>query len=225
MNLALNLSTSMLCLSGLVALAVLSMAAWRAPWLALQRVGARQHLWLGSMVILGTIGVLIRVSAFDLFYLHPLLIASVTLVFGWHLAVLAGFGGLLLMHVFGGLPWANLPFDFLAAVAAPSAAVRLLLMLIAWSRIRNLFLYTLGGGFFGGILSMAVCGISSLLLLWLSQPPQMPQVWDNAYLFLLLMFPEGFINGTIVSTMAVLSPDLVKTYDDDFYLSRDDRKS
>lgn len=93
-------------------------------------------------------------------------------------------------------------------------------MLIARSRIQNLFLYTLGGGFIGGMLSWIGSAIFAVLLLWVSQAAFMPDVWENAWMFFLLTFPEGFCNGAIVSCMAVLSPHLVKTYDDDFYLQK-----
>lgn len=34
----------------------------------------------------------------------------------------------------------------------------------------------------------------------------------------LMMFPEGFLNGMIVTTLTVFYPGLVKTFDDSYYL-------
>jgi len=34
----------------------------------------------------------------------------------------------------------------------------------------------------------------------------------------LLLFPEGFINGMLTSAVTLYAPDLMKTYDDAFYL-------
>jgi len=35
----------------------------------------------------------------------------------------------------------------------------------------------------------------------------------------LLLFPEGFINGMVITALTVFYPDLVKTFDDEHYFS------
>lgn len=189
-----------------------------APWHQLAAVGLRQHLWFGAIVALGVFWGSIRVDINQLFQLHPLLITSCTLIFGLRLALIAGLVAMVITQWLTGAPLANLPFQLLVTICLPAAATRALLLLIARVRIQNLFLYILGGGFGGGIVAMATMAASSLALLKISGAAAFPVVWENAYLFLLLLFPEGFCNGTIVSAMAVMGPKLVKTYDDDFYL-------
>jgi uncharacterized membrane protein len=41
---------------------------------------------------------------------------------------------------------------------------------------------------------------------------------EHFMVFLLMTFPEGFVNGIIATVMTVLYPDMVKTYRDDWYL-------
>jgi uncharacterized membrane protein len=191
-----------------------------SPWRSLAAIPVRQHMWFGVIIGLGIYGALVQLQLFNLFRLHPLLMAACTAIFGARLTIVAGFFALLISHAFSILPWQNIGFNFLVSVLVPVFIARGVFMLIARSRIQNLFLYTLGGGFIGGMLSWVGSAIFAVLFLWLSQAAFMPDVWENAWMFFLLTFPEGFCNGAIVTCMAVLSPHLVKTYDDDFYLQK-----
>lgn len=191
-----------------------------APWKSLAALPVRQHMWFGVIIGLGIYGSLVQLQLFNLFRLHPLLMAACTAIFGARLAILAGFGALLISHAFTSIPLVNIGFNFMASVLAPVLIARGIFFLIARSGVRNLFLYTLGGGFVGGMLSWAGSTIVGILLLTLSGVAYMPDVFENLWMFFLLTFPEGFCNGAIVSCMAVLSPHLVKTYDDDFYLHK-----
>jgi uncharacterized membrane protein len=85
-------------------------------------------------------------------------------------------------------------------------------------RIQNLFVYILGGGFFGSMLTVILTGVVALMTLWVSGSSLQFPVFDNVYLFAMLTFPEGFINGAIITALTIVRPDLVKTYDDKFYL-------
>lgn len=42
---------------------------------------------------------------------------------------------------------------------------------------------------------------------------------DHA-LVMLLTFPEGFLNGALISALTVFYPDIVRTYDDVRYLGK-----
>ncbi|MFV0276719.1 MAG: hypothetical protein ACK5HY_05975, partial [Parahaliea sp.] len=41
--------------------------------------------------------------------------------------------------------------------------------------------------------------------------------FDNWVLIALMSFPECFMNGTVMATLAVLSPQLLRTYDENSY--------
>ena len=86
-------------------------------------------------------------------------------------------------------------------------------------RSNNLFLYLLGVGFGGGILAMLMMVAMVLPLLWLiGQQAWVELALDSWPMVLLVLFPEGFINGMAVTTLTVFYPQLVKTFDDEFYL-------
>ena len=112
-----------------------------------------------------------------------------------------------------------IPVDYVLSVGVPGIASWLVLKLIAVIRFRNLFVYMLGGGFFGAMAAVQMIGLTSLLLFFLCAEEELLQITLEHYLlFFLLMFPEGFINGSVMTMLTVYCPDLVKTYDDHIYL-------
>jgi uncharacterized membrane protein len=85
-------------------------------------------------------------------------------------------------------------------------------------RERNLFVYTLGGGFGGGVLSFLAVALLALPLLWLAgQAELVRQALEGWPVIVLVLFPEGFINGMVVTAVCVFIPGAVKTFDDRFY--------
>jgi uncharacterized membrane protein len=86
-------------------------------------------------------------------------------------------------------------------------------------RSNNLFLYLLGVGFGGGILAMLATVLVALgMLLLCDQHAWVNGALQNWPLILLVLFPEGFINGMLVTTLTVFYPHLVKTFDEQHYL-------
>jgi len=198
-------------------------ALYKAPWKALARVSARQHLLLGAVLFQGCFW-LLNVEIRDSLALHPLAMTAMVMVFGWSLATLAGSLAMLVslaldMIVGGTLSWASFPVDIVFSVVLPASASFAVLLGIQRIRLRNLFIYMLGGGFFGAMISIQVMAGGAVLLLHLCRAHELAAVVEEHYLiFLLLMFPEGFINGAIMSMLTVFWPDIVKTFDDHRYL-------
>ena len=94
--------------------------------------------------------------------------------------------------------------------------------LVYWLRRRpqsNLFVYLLGAGFGGGALSAMGLALASLLVLALAGELQRVSIaLENWPLITLIMFPEGFINGMVLSVIVVLNPEAVKTFDSNKYM-------
>ncbi len=136
---------------------------------------------------------------------------TVTLIFGWQLALVAGsVAGLVLLTV-GTWQVGALPVNLALVVLVPVVVTMAVLTCANLLRRTNLFVYMLGVGFFGSMLAlMASLWVGTLLL-----DPDL----DHA-LVLLLTFPEGFLNGTLISALTVFYPDIVRTYDDDRYLGK-----
>lgn len=201
-----------------LASATLLWALRTASWRRLFARNERQHLWYGAIALLSVGWSMLGVSIEQSVRLHPMILTSLTLVFGFRLAIIAAFIALLPGQWILGFSWASFPLSWLISSVVPAALTFTLWRIVTLTRIQNLFLYTLGVGFVGGLLTSVAIGATTLATFWLFEPERFSQLQPHAYLFFLFSFPEGFINGTIVSSMAIMAPWLMKTYDDDFYL-------
>ncbi|MBR9912043.1 MAG: hypothetical protein GYB33_17015 [Gammaproteobacteria bacterium] len=203
-----------------LSLPVLLLCVLKAPWRQLWARGERLNLWLAAIVALALFWQL-QVSVRGLLGLHPLLLMALTMVFGAALAILAATLALLAGCWFFSGAWLALPPQCLLNIILPAGAAVCVLWAIDRVPQRNLFVYMLGGGFFGAMLTVQVMALASLAYVWLLGPgPLLVQVVDYYYLTLLMMFPEGFINGAVITVLTVLKPELVKTYDDRAYLDQ-----
>ena len=205
-------------LSDLLGLIIIFFAIALAPWKSLIQTSVRLHLALASVLILGGFWSVLTVDVFDVFSIHPALMTATVIVFGLRIALIIGATAIVWMHLLSGAPWENIGWHYMVNIAAPAMTSRFILSLIDRMRIQNIFIFILGGGFFGSMIAAFTMGATALVLLYLSDSVLFQSLIDNAYLFLLLAFPEGFMNGAIVTTLTVLKPELVKTYDDRFYL-------
>jgi uncharacterized membrane protein len=143
--------------------------------------------------------------------LHLLGMTTVTLVFGWQLAIFAGAMAGLVLLVVGNWSPETFALNLLLTVVVPVAVTSFVLLLAERLRRTNLFVYMLGVGFAG---SMLAIGAS----LWLASYLLGTEL-DHA-LVLLITFPEGFINGAVISALTVFAPELMRTYDDERYLGK-----
>lgn len=202
----------------LVMLITCAITARFADWKALRAVPQRYHLVFG-----GSLGCLvlwlISVNTIEGLWFHFLGITALTLLLGWRFAILGGSVAIVGHTLLIQQPLSAAAAAWLLTVAIPATVSRYLVHRLRRTRLRNLFIYMLGAGFGGGLLSVLASALAALLLLWLSGY----QAWvstalENWPLIFLLLFPEGFINGMIVTTLTVFYPDLVKTFDERHYL-------
>lgn len=201
-----------------IATAVLLPCLRYAPWSALWAVALRQHLLFASLLFLVVLW-LISVRIFDGLWLHFLGVTAVTLLLGWRFTVLVGALASCAYALLIQQSLAGAPLAWLVSVLIPATLSRLL---VYWLRRRpqsNLFIYLLGAGFGGGVLSaigLCVAGVTALALA--SQGARAGVALENWPLVALIAFPEGFLNGMVLSVIVVLNPEAVKTFDSDKYL-------
>ena len=136
---------------------------------------------------------------------------TVSLIFGWQLAIVAGSIAGLVLLIVGTWQLGALPVNLALVVLVPVSVTMAVLAGANLLRRTNLFVYMLGVGFFGSMLAL-------LASLWVGTLLLEPDL-DHA-LVLLLTFPEGFLNGTLISALTVFYPDIVRTYDDVRYLGK-----
>ncbi|MEE2729466.1 MAG: energy-coupling factor ABC transporter permease [Pseudomonadota bacterium] len=202
-------------------LGLVGLALWQAPWRAVLSVPARQHALLGGLVGVCLIWSF-RFEVIPGLQFHPFLMTTVTLVFGWCFALIMGAFALLLLVLVGTVEWQTLPWNWLFSAVLPASMAYGLLRVIEWLPTRNLFVYILGLGFFGTLLTTL---LNCLLLLgffwWLLPDKMLLALWDKRAFVVPLLYSEGFINGMLVTSVTVFFPDLVKTFDEDRFLKSD----
>ncbi len=205
----------------LLACVTCSLVAIRyAPWNALLERNERQHLFFASLVFLPLFW-LLNVYIQDQVVIHLMGVTAITLMLGWSLAVVVGLFAQAAYWGVGQVSLYGLPVSMVFSVLLPATVTYLLFWWVSRARFKNLFAYMLGVGFAGGVLS--VLSMAGLLYIGASVSADGPlaQWAETSFPFVLMLgFPEGFINGTVVTALTVFYPDLMKTFDDDWYLRR-----
>lgn len=216
---------SLLCL--LVYGAATLWALTRISWVELVADSRRQHLFYGSAFALGVLW-LVRREFDSGLTIHFIGVTAVTLILDWPLALAAGALAQLALVLLGQ--------DDAAALGA-NGILRLLvpvLITVGMSRAlesrqpRNLFLYIFISGFFAAGFSAVGTVLTGMgLLHWSGQLQPPGSLVELVGYLLLVMFPEGFINGTAIAALIVFHPDWVETFNTDRYLQAplDDDKS
>ncbi|MGH1371804.1 MAG: energy-coupling factor ABC transporter permease [Cellvibrionaceae bacterium] len=190
----------------------------RAPWRQLLLNSERQHALFLAVLALSIFWQL-EVKIIGAVSLHPLLLMSLVMIFGVEFALIAGSLALLLWGLLQGRELITLVIPWAFNVVLAGFAAHWVLLLIERLPSRNLFVYMLGGGFFGAMFTVQVATLGQWLYIALVGPaPLLVIASDYYYLSLLMMFPEGFINGAIMTMMTVFKPHLVRSFDDHRYL-------
>jgi uncharacterized membrane protein len=203
---------------GLVMLTCVVGAALSAQWSALWAATERQHVLLGGLLALLFLW-LLTVQVIEGVWIHLLGVTSLTLIVGWRFTILGTTLVLLSYLWWQQQPLLTAPLAWLFSVLVPATTTRLLVHLLRWQGFRNLFVYLLGAGFGGGLLSVLMLALLALPTFWLlGQTDLVVMALENWPFILLLMFPEGFINGMLVTAFTVFYPDVVKTFNADHYL-------
>lgn len=201
-----------------LALLVLLAALWQSPWRALFSVAARQHVFFAGVFSLVVLWAMAFHPAPGI-TLHYLGMTTATLLFGWALASLAGALALLVLVLLRQAALDVLPLSWLLTAVVPALTVTGLLWLLERSRIRNLFVFLLGVGFAGAMVTTLVLALTGLAVLALAgQPALVAAAIEHAPLLLLLLFSEGFLNGAATSTITVYFPQMVRGFNEERFL-------
>lgn len=197
---------------------ILMAALWRAPWQIVLRRNGIQHLVFGATVLLILMWTL-RAGISPGLSIHFLGITALTLILGWDLAVICATVALLVMSVIGLESWQGLGVNGLLAVALPAGVTLAILTWVERSAERNFFIYLLVCGFVGAGVSIALCGLAMGALLWLDGVYPWQKIHHEYVRYIpLIMFPEGLLNGILMTGVMVFPPDWIRTFDAKAYI-------
>ncbi|KTG16597.1 MULTISPECIES: energy-coupling factor ABC transporter permease [unclassified Guyparkeria] len=202
----------------LIAVVSVAWAVRAAPWSALRAEPARFNLvGLAGLFLLGMWS--LKATLMPGLTLHFLGAATATLVIGLELTLIAGLiAAIVLPLAFGG-GLAIAGWHFVLAALLPA--------LITYAITRgsqrwmppNFFIYLFIGVFLSAVLGVIAHGTGTALLVMAMGLYDADIVWNNYLRILpLLAFPEGVINGMIMTALALVIPQWVISFDDHFYI-------
>ncbi len=190
----------------------------RVPWSIVLRERGIQHLLFGSAVVLILLWQL-RAGVTDYLTIYFLGITTLTLMFGWDLAVLVGSVVMLVLTLLGIESWQMLPINLVCSILIPAAVSIMVLRYVEAKLPKNFFIYMFLCAFAGAGIAVGVSGLSIALILWLDGIYSWYTIYhDYAQYLPLIMVPEGLINGIIMTGMMVFHPDWIRTFDAKAYI-------
>ena len=212
-----HFSTSWQIAFWLVFAITLVVAVWRAPWYHLKEFGSLNIL-LGMIVAVIVVWML-KAGFMPGLTVHLLGTTLLTLMFGWAFAIL-GITIVLVAHTINdGTGWMALPLEILLLGAVPSLVSYALFRLVDTRLPNNFFIYIFIVAFFGAALAAASAVLATSLAQVISGAYSAETVWhDYTRYALLIMLPEGFITGMLMTLFVAYRPEWVSTFDDSRYL-------
>jgi uncharacterized membrane protein len=197
---------------------VLAWAIYRAPWKSLTQHPERLHIFLGTCVLLMLLWKL-RAGVSPGLDIHFLGMTALTLIAGWQMAIIGS--GLVLAGVslFTEVDWFNFPVNALLTGVIPVLATLGMLRLASRFLPKHFFIYIYINAFLGGMVAITATSLVAAGMLWVSGEYDFSQLSREYLAYLpLLAFPEGFVNGMVMTGLVVLRPEWVATFDDELYL-------
>ncbi|MBA4502831.1 energy-coupling factor ABC transporter permease [Marinobacterium marinum] len=204
--------------SALCAVLALLLALRYAPWGVLIRERRLQHLLFGATVALMSMWTL-RAGLSPGLSIHFLGMTTLTLMFGLDLAIISGTLAMLGMTLIGQESWDTFSINILCSVVVPALTSLGVLRLVEARLPHNFFVYLFLCAFFGAGISTAVAGLVMGVLLWADGVYSWTRIYlEYVRLLPLIMFPEGLLNGIIMTAMMVFHPDWIRTFDARLYI-------
>lgn len=212
------LSDTSLTLGWLGYVPLLLWAAARTGWVELFSDTRRQHLLFGAVFALFALWMVRRDFDTGVSY-HLIGMTAVTLLLDWPLAVLGGLLAQIGLLAMGRQDLAAMGVNGLLLIGLPVLVTEACALIVERAQPRNLFVYIFCSGFLAAALTALLCLLAGLGLLWLDGRFAMPEWIEDfvGYLWLMI-FPEAFINGMVVSALVVFCPEWLDTFDRTRYL-------
>jgi uncharacterized membrane protein len=212
------LSSYWIICAGIVYAVAFFLAARNAPWGVLLTNRVLQHMLFGATVLL-IIMWSMRAGISPGLGIHFLGLTVMTLVFGWDLAILSATLVLIGMGLLGKESWDGLVVNGVCSVLLPIAATSLIHWFVDQKLNKNFFIFLFVCGFFAAGVSSAVAGMATSALLVLDGVYSFDKVFLEYLRYLpLIMFPEGLLNGILLTGMLVFHPDWIRTFNAKAYI-------
>jgi len=211
------LSTFWIFAGYLIFLPVFILAILRAPWWHV-RISSDFHALLGMTVAVLFIWS-IKAGFDDGLTLHLIGATLLTLMFGWAFAVISLSIVLAGVTLMGDAGWQVYPLNAVILIVLPVLISHGIYELADKKLPNHFFIYIFVNAFFGAAIAIGVVGIVSTSVLAMAESYTFSYLTYNYLVYyLLLVFPEAFLTGMLMTSFVLFFPKWVSTFDDNRYL-------
>ncbi|WP_067217256.1 energy-coupling factor ABC transporter permease [Marinomonas gallaica] len=193
------------------------------PWSTLLHDGRLQNRFLGSVVAL----VLLWQMSVDLnvgVIIHFIGMTTITLFFGWPLAIVAGIVAQSVDLFWALNQWPVYGVNLMFNVIIPVALTWWMHCFIERFKPSNPFVFILGAGFFGCVVSTTVSSLVAVVALKLFGEFELKLSAEEYLGYLpIFVFPEAVVNGMFISATTILYPHVVTTFNEARYFKESKR--
>jgi uncharacterized membrane protein len=198
----------------------LAFAIHSAPWKAWLRDRERQWVWFLSMTVLLVVWSM-KAGITPGLSVRFLLVTALTLMHGWHLAVVACALVLAVLSATGAAEWSSYGVNLLCTALIPAWFTVWLHEFVHDRLPHNYFIYFFVTTFLGAAAAFNVAGLSRVVLMALSGSLDTARIGAEYFAILPLMsLGEAVANGTVIGMAVVYRSAWVMSFDDRLYLSR-----
>lgn len=187
-----------------------------APWQLLKENDLHHQFSLATVLLAGLWW--LKAGAHPGLEFHLLGLTTMVLIFGWRLALVAGGTAVILVSLLAG-EWQATGVNGLIGVVLPVFLANVLHRLIYQRLPRHFFVYVLVAAHFSSMAVISSVIVAGASILWLLGIYPWPLLWSDFLIFMpLVLIPEGFLNGAIMTTLILLRPEWVRSFDDRDYI-------
>ena len=213
------LSAQTMVIGWLLYVPVVLWAVARAPWVELFSDTRRQHLLFGTVFALFLLWLVRRDFDTGVSY-HFIGLTVVTLLLDWPLAIVGALMAQTGLVLLGRQDLAAMGLNGVLLIVLPIAVTETCARLVERAQPRNPFVYIFCSGFFAAALAALLCLLVGLGVLWLDGLFVMPEWLEDSIGYLwLIIFPEAFINGMLVTALVVFCPEWLEAFNRTRYLA------
>ncbi len=213
------LPSDLLYFANLIWFAIGLYALRSAPWRLFLANSRIQHVFLGATVVLFLMWNF-EMGVHPALGFHFLGLTTFTLMFGWSLGVIgASLVTVAVTCVHG--HWAALAMNALVLGVLPVSVSYGVYHLVHRHLPHHLFVYIFLCAFFNAMLAAGVAVMTLVVLLVATDTYTFARIsYEHLPYLPLYLFPEGMLNGMVITALIGVRPDWLKTYDDETYLKK-----
>lgn len=191
---------------------------YRSPWHVLKANVGLQHLCFGATVLLAVIWN-IRADVASGISIHFMAMTALTLVLGWDLAIVCASVALVITALATNSYWQNFTANAVLTVIIPVAIAQMFVYFATYKLTKNFFVYLFFCGFFCAGLTAMVVGLAVSATLWINDVyPWLQIKQDIMTIIVLTIFPEGLLNGILMTAIMVFYPDWIRSFNAKQYI-------